>query len=259
MRVWIKRHAHWLFLAVLLLSLDFGISSLASCVGSEQQQAAQCAEKYYGFSEAVSVRIPSWLLGELRQETNLINAAATVVIAIFTVTLWLSTEKMWKASNRQLSHSKITAERQLRAYVFVTQAKILDPDGPNPRAELMTRNTGQTPAYEVTVSAAANTANVPPGRTKFDPTPVTTDSSRFVFGPDGTGKKEIPLMTLLNPHSMPGLRAGVGVLHVWGQILYVDAFRKHRWTNFRFMIGGASGWPSSDLMVICPEGNDADH
>jgi hypothetical protein len=246
-RIWL---VVWLALIGGLTWWDSSAQSQHQPQQAKNESGAQKTSDYGSKNSASSFDgFSAWLGGRTESQ---ITATATVFIAIFTVVLGIGTVFL-------VSDGRKHSRRQLRAYVLVIQAKIIDPDGPNPTAELMIRNTGQTPAYDVTVSTAANTANVPPGRTEFDPTPVTPDSSRFVFGPNGTGKKDIPLSTFLNANSMPGLRSGVGVLHVWGTILYVDAFKNDRWTHFRFMIGGANGWPSSDLMVICHEGNDADH
>jgi hypothetical protein len=50
-------------------------------------------------------------------------------------------------AERAIKVAEDTAERQLRAYVFVGQAVVLDPDGPNPRLDIRFINSGQTPAY----------------------------------------------------------------------------------------------------------------
>jgi hypothetical protein len=189
-------------------------------------------------------------------------AGFTGGLVIATSGLWIFTAFLWGSTKRLVSGSEMTAERQLRAYVFVTQVRVIDPDSDNPSAEIMIKNTGQTPAYKVTVEAAANRENFPPGIVIFTPTPVGPNTTRFVLGPEGTGMKTIPLTTLLNAEVMQGMRDGRAALYLWGEILYTDAFkksfRKPRFTQFRFMIGGSGGWPSSNLMVVCAEGNDAD-
>jgi hypothetical protein len=146
----------------------------------------------------------------------------------------------------------------LRAYVFVTQVKVIDPDSDRPTAEILIKNTGQTPAYNVTVAAAANRENFPPGIVTFAPTPVGQDTSRFVLGPDGLGVHTVSLTTLLDKRVMQGMRDGHAALYVWGEIFYTDAFKKSWFTRLRFMIGGSGEWPSSNLMMVCAEGNDAD-
>jgi hypothetical protein len=147
-----------------------------------------------------------------------------------------------------LDHLRDTARRQLRAYVFVAQVEIVDVGTDNVNAAVIIRNRGQTPAYDVTVSTGANAFNVP-GNVTFTPTPVGPDSSRFVLGPDGLGRRNISL------HSIIGAS---GALYVWGEILYKDAFGEDQYTRFRHMIGGGTaGWPSDYLMTVCPEGNEA--
>jgi hypothetical protein len=82
-----------------------------------------------------------------------ITAFATLLIAIFTLTLWRSTDKLWDASKRQLAHSEDTAKRQLRAYVAAT---ITGCDDPKTEDGIFTfhleiKNTGQTPAHDLKV------------------------------------------------------------------------------------------------------------
>ena len=151
-----------------------------------------------------------------------------------------------------------TASRQLRAYVFVADAEITDIGTDSIQAVVTIKNTGQTPAYDVTLSTKAVAFNIP-GKVIFEPTPVGPDSSRFVFGPDATGRRNIPLHTILGePSAIAALRERRGVLYVYGEILYKDAFKKDRYMRFRHMIGGSSGWPSDNKMTVCPEGNKAD-
>src|ERR1700737_1181327 len=51
-----------------------------------------------------------------------ITAVATVAIGIFTLTLKLSTDRLWNAGEKQRRLYEDTAERQLRAYVHITKA-----------------------------------------------------------------------------------------------------------------------------------------
>jgi len=89
--------------------------------------------------------------GSFKENNAAIQAYAALVVAIFTVTLWQSTEKMWVASANQLSHAERTAERQLRAYVSV-ETRGINPYGGN-ETEFLGHvgilNNGQTPARNI--------------------------------------------------------------------------------------------------------------
>lgn len=182
---------------------------------------------------------------------------AEAIIAAFTIILALSTIFLWVATRDLVINTENTARRQLRAYVFVVQVEIVDMGTPNVNAAVKIRNTGQTPAYDVTVSTGANAFNVP-GNVTFTPTPIGPNSSRFVFGPDGLGRYNIPLQSIIGAaNRIAAIKTGNGALYVWGEILYKDAFGKGQYTRFRHMIGGTAGWPSDNLMTVCPEGNEA--
>jgi hypothetical protein len=82
-----------------------------------------------------------------------ITALATVAIGIFTLTLKLSTDRLWIASEKQRQLYEDTAKRQLRAYLSIELAVR---DGPHQlvpefKAKITFKNCGQTPAYEGTL------------------------------------------------------------------------------------------------------------
>jgi hypothetical protein len=186
-----------------------------------------------------------------------ITALATVAIGVFTLTLKLSTDRLWVAGEKQRKLSEDTARRQLRAYVFVAQVEIVDVGTSNVNAAVIIRNTGQTPAYDVTVSTGANAFNIP-GNVTFTPTPVGPDSSRFIFGPDGLGRRNISLHSIIGAQTaIAAIKNGNGALYVWGEILYKDAFGEGQHTRFRHMIGGTASWPSDNMMTVCQDGNEA--
>jgi hypothetical protein len=135
----------------------------------------------------------------------------------------------------QLLDARKSSKRQLRAYVFVAEVEVIGMDTNEARAAITIRNTGQTPAYDVTIStraAAFSIAEVP----AFEPASVGIDSSRFVFGPDGHGRRDIPLHPFFGDSS--AFKGAVRALYVWGEILYRDAFGKPQYTRFRHVIGG---------------------
>src|SRR5205085_11515944 len=53
-----------------------------------------------------------------------IIAFGTILIALFTYVLYRSTNKLWDAGERQLSHLETTAQRQLRAYIVANPTNV---------------------------------------------------------------------------------------------------------------------------------------
>ncbi len=162
------------------------------------------------------------------------------LLTFSTILLFFATLAVWWSTRNLVIGAEKAAKRQLRAYVFVAQVEIGDVGTDKVKASIVIRNTGQTPAYDVTVSTGANAFNVP-GDVTFTPTPVGPDSSRFVFGPDGLGRRDIPLHSIIGePNAVTAIKAGNAALYVWGEIIYQDTFGKTQHTRFRHMIGGRS-------------------
>lgn len=180
------------------------------------------------------------------------------LLAAFTFLLFIATVALYWATRSLVKRADDTAKRQLRAYVFVADVQIINIDTNAVQAAITIRNTGQTPAYSVTVSTKARAFNIP-GEIVFETTPVGPDSNRLVFGPDGLACRNIPLHTILDcKEAVAALKSGKGVLYIYGEILYKDTFGESRYTRFRHMIGGSVSWPSDNRMPLCPDGNEAD-
>jgi hypothetical protein len=180
-----------------------------------------------------------------------------VGVAVFTGLLVIATASLFIIGLIQAGIMGRTARRQLRAYVFVDQATVIEPDGADPRLDIQIRNSGQTPAHEVVVAGIVRGFNPHDARLFSDP-PKDSEFSRFVFGPNRFAYKSFALKELLNSNTMKGLRSrDQHILYVWGEISYRDVFKKSRYTKFRLSIGGPSGWPDTNLMIVSAEGNKA--
>jgi hypothetical protein len=181
----------------------------------------------------------------------------TGVLSLITGFLAWFTSNLWKATKKSIDDSRETAERQLRAYVFVAGVEITNVGTNDIQAVITIRNTGKTPAYKVTISTKARAFNIQDDIVLED-TPVGSDSSRFVFGPDGLGQRNIPLRDIFTcSEAITTIREGGGILYIYGKILYEDAFKKNQSTQFNFNIGGTNGWPNDNKMFVSPEGNEA--
>jgi hypothetical protein len=196
-------------------------------------------------------------------------AVFTAVLAIATIKLWRATNSLWEAGERQLKHLEQTAERQLRAYVFVSSAKVDIHKDSNAAIEaiVVLRNFGSTPAsnvinvsgfavspYPVTsmpdmtftdqsfAAAGQTRLALPPGVPSVSPVPIAADPRYST----GEAKSEL----------VAGLSNGTLIVFVYGEIRYTDIFGKARWTQYRFMMGGPVGFRDG-LLVGCGEGNEA--
>jgi len=155
-----------------------------------------------------------------------------------------------------------TARRQLRAYVFVSSAKIIHgiEDDSIPEAHVVIKNSGQTPAYRLTnISGIAfDRYPAPPSLilTVPDRDYLSLVKTRMDLGP---GNKTSPVTLAERPLTSTGqisLTSGTSAVWVYGEIRYRDVFWCKRRTKYRLMIGGPFG-ASGGQMVGCEEGNEA--
>lgn len=198
----------------------------------------------------------------------------TFILAIFTGLLWRSTKKLWKeaikasgiaqqsanaatkaadAAERTVNTMKDIAERQLRAYVSVATAEIHDlAAGLTPRAHLVIRNSGQTPAYHLIgiygmAMEVSWDALTPPSSDPIDVTATSlaagAPTNQFISAPRP-----------LKDGEREALIDGSKTLWVYGEMRYRDTFNVERITEYRFQVGGKAGL-SGIRMAISPEGN----
>ena len=149
------------------------------------------------------------------------------------------------------------ARRQLRAYVFITQTEINGvTDGAQPVAQLMIRNTGQTPAHDVIVY----------GNIVFEEFPLQKDLPVLVFADPQWTRENIGAgserskweysLNALTDEQIAKMNAGTHALYIYGEIRYLDVFRKKRSTKYLYFTGGNMGIRGSVLGGY-PVGNEA--
>jgi hypothetical protein len=145
---------------------------------------------------------------------------STVTLAFVTTILAIFTYKLWSAT-------KDTAKRQLRAYVFMKledgQDMFYNPNGCLSIA-LITKNFGQTPAYDIscTLQMALH---------KF---PLTTTlphhkyeqiASKSPLAPTDKVYHGITLGDKLTQGELDNILAGKAAIFIWGEVIYFDAFK----------------------------------
>jgi hypothetical protein len=165
------------------------------------------------------------------------------LIAAFTALLFFATLALWWSTRRLVGGADKTAKRQLRAYVFVTDAAI-DNFGQNlvPHLTYTYKNTGQTPAYKLTgVSAIIIRRSEDRGpfpKPEDTPTYIIGEHAKFALGPQMFINASPDLAkTPLTVDEAKGIRDGTLTLYFFGEIAYRDIFGEDRFTRFRLIYG----------------------
>lgn len=166
-----------------------------------------------------------------------INALATFAIALFTLTLWRSSEKMWNATQDALRHAERTAERELRAYVHISGGEIKFEPLNAPTWHLTVKNFGKTPAYDVRQWTHMWIEEYPL-KVKL-PAPDADFKTACSILPPG-GHEE---MVCRRDPPIPGEALNLigtvkGTVYIYGEIRYRDAFGEDRVTKYRLLYGG---------------------
>jgi hypothetical protein len=164
-----------------------------------------------------------------------ISAVSTVIIAVFTIILGSATWFLYGATRDLVREAETTAERQLRAYVFVCKSSREGAASPSPEFRIMVKNFGQTPARNGTywVSSKIDEYSSVAG---FD-RPNDAGSGRFELAPSDvstvTGINVEPNKLRVVGDSLAAFRDNKIAFFVFGEINYTDAFSKIRTTKFR--------------------------
>jgi hypothetical protein len=189
----------------------------------------------------------------------------TAILAVFTWLLWRSTGRLARdaksSADATLNHLEATAERQLRAYVFMERMEIHPPasyatlpDLPQmPVYRTTYKNSGQTPAYDVQIEAAIFLERPEVCTTENWSLPASTDEGMSV-GTIAPGAVAFQLYDeKLKADQLQLLRDGTRGLFFAGHISYRDVFSKKRQTNFRLMRE-----PGTHTFSACLKGNNSD-
>lgn len=205
-----------------------------------------------------------------------ITAFATIVIAFFTLTLWRSTDKLWAEANEagriakgaadaareSVENAKTSAERQLRAYINVREAKVkwrLDETISRHRFSIAVKvtNAGQTPARKATGWIDHKSVDIGENPCPFQKLTGHEQPSVTVYGPgQSTWFAYSPIVFLEDDEEVIAWSTGRKRLYVWGRVDYEDAFGESRWTIFRFEMPQEACGPKGGRFRACADGND---
>jgi hypothetical protein len=208
---------------------------------------------------------------------NLLLVGFTGVLAFSTIGLWIATVRLWRASETHAGHMEEsvkaanraaevaeqtvktmedTAVRQLRAYVGLSTSEMsaLSPGQPL-AVELRIRNTGQTPAYNVSCYFRMQFAPYPFPREWMEELPIGPRVASTLAA-NAEFMTEQRFHRALAEAEIAAIHGGEAAVYVFGDVRYIDVFDKPRRTKFAVMYGGAAKSVSSRL-AFYKDGNEA--
>jgi hypothetical protein len=218
-----------------------GTSELPLIVSPTQEEAKQISNDR--LEKSANDRHLVWLTAIL--------ASGTIILAVATSFLWLSTRRLVKDADN-------TAKRQLRAYVNVVIdtniSMVLDSNNLRPKRDVYIKNFGKTPAHEVTI-----VGNFVIGDYELKECLPKLEweghGSKVVIHPGHEQLCTLRAKTAFTEDEYGLFSDRKKNMYFYGRIEYKDAFGDPRWTIFRLRTiptgVGVSQW------ISCSEGNDA--
>jgi hypothetical protein len=166
------------------------------------------------------------------------TAFFTFWIAIFTLVLAASTIGLWIATILTLSHSRKTAQMQLRAYVMLSGANVRYSDKPNERfVAVEIKNYGQTPANDVVFIVGEHVREWPLKTILPSLDEKSMRRSIAPLPPTSITFHRVPISDL-SSWEEGELRAGRAGVYIWGKITYRDIFADRWETEIRLVCEG---------------------
>jgi hypothetical protein len=157
-------------------------------------------------------------------------------------------------SDRTLREVQSTARRQLRAYVDVIGViRTKNPDGDGFGAAIMVKNSGLTPATNLSQWAKIDLREMPL-QSSF-PLYCRERDSLGVIAPDGQTLSIPVFLRDLTPLEEQALRQNGKAIYVYGEIDYTDVFGDQHRSIFRFRCNG-QGYGLGTFKADC-EGNES--
>jgi len=177
-----------------------------------------------------------------------------LLLTVITAAFFLATLAMWRSTRKIAHNAREASEKQLRAYLHVTNTEFRGGLGGEPKFCLEYANLGQTPAYGV-----AGWSMVELRRQDSD-LPFLNVGEIETYGDIGPGQRQefvraSPVQ--LASSEINDIISGASKIYVYGEFTYRDAFGKSRRTQFRKMLAEASRGGERMVFGVCPDGNMA--
>lgn len=200
--------------------------------------------------------------------SSMLTAVATIILVLVTALLWIVTdrtasasERAAEAANEAVRLSETTAKQQLRAYVVVTDARVVHfvESGVQPfiaagsptLAEVYFINKGQTPAKNVRVNLDARILPVPEREEDMQLNDMPPASS-LTAGPNDPKTSHAVIRTPLSIAEYQSILAGTSAIFIVGYLEYEDIFGEIHRSSFRFRnLSGVNDGSTS----FCSRGN----
>jgi hypothetical protein len=159
---------------------------------------------------------------------------------------------------------RASAQRQLRAYLFLESASLVDgtqtdpplPEFANvPGCVLLFKNSGQTPAYDV-----KSWAKIEVMKPEHEPQlviPTLQTFSKSNIGCNSLMPKNLMYWRKLELNDIEEIQSGKLFIYIYGRIEYRDAFKRKRFSNFRARYAGRYPALKGVTFSICDTGNEA--
>jgi len=175
------------------------------------------------------------------------------VFAFVVITAIATATAAWY-TRRESETAAENGRRQLRAYVFPDQANLIWEGTAKPTlAEIVIKNSGQTPAYRLSTVTAVVLGDFPlQGDLHLAPMP----DNHTVVPPTASYSLSVPMAQPLTGDQLKAIQKGTQAIYAFGEISYVDAFGECRITRYRFYYSGAGGDIGSRVgLTYLDEGN----
>jgi hypothetical protein len=184
-----------------------------------------------------------------RDHSGTVIAVATIALALLTGALAFYAANLWRATRRLVESGEASGQRQIRAYVGVSEVVFEEQsEGRPPRVSITLKNFGATPAYKLAVAADAQIAFA------VDQVPVATSISKTLGHLPPGLELRIPRPAVLSVVMASGdeVDAAYSRIFVYGCVEYVDTFGEPHFTRFRLEEG-----PDRKFFA-CDAGNETD-
>jgi hypothetical protein len=239
----------------IVVAVGFGLAflilmtspSFQACVQYHDENGGNGSPQEYA-SLLVYYRIVRPCLGEWLHKNG------DALIALFTIILGIATWLLWRATQSLVKGAEKTAERQLRAYVFLENAFFETTGADTWAMSYRIKNFGQTPAHKVKVAYIAKVVEWKGEKTEI---PQPDIDGGMAFGSMAPSGDFVDDDVHFNGEcSLHDLNSRAKAIYLVGVIKYIDVFEVSRWTRFQYYFGGDVG-TSGKEMFADDKGNDA--
>ena len=202
-------------------------------------------------------------------------AIFTGLLAVVTLLLVRSTNKLWDAGERQLRLTRVVAivqarntrrqlrltqsavERQLQAYLSFRKIRINDVEaGKRASVTIPIENCGQTPAYQLSAQFSIGYWYFPLSKgTKIHHPRTTDEISQFILSPGMRARINTMLKEPLTRVEFDAIVGKSGALYVIGWVRFTDAFDRKWIQHLRLMYNWRGLESGMRSLEVCEEGN----